>query len=259
MPRNLAGRPLHAFITGGSRGIGRATAHLFARNGYRCTLLSRSEAALQAAVSSLPALPRAPSLAEHEFEHAYIAADVSNPSFWTKQSFRDAAQRSMPSRTEGLGHIDVLVNCAGVSESSSFIMSDIADIQKIIDTNLTALMVGTRFLLRKRYIKGASLAESTLHQPSAAEGEAEVSTPVIINMSSLLGLHGGKGAVAYAASKAGVLGFTRALAAEVGPVGIRVNAIVPGYVETDMTKGTLFLPFLQSRNRRKRRHESIGA
>lgn len=63
------------------------------------------------------------------------------------------------------------------------------------------------------------------------------STPSIINVSSLLGVSGGHGAVVYAASKAGVLGFTRALAAEYVQHGVRVNAIVPGYVESDMTKG----------------------
>jgi 3-oxoacyl-[acyl-carrier protein] reductase len=61
--------------------------------------------------------------------------------------------------------------------------------------------------------------------------------PVIINVSSLLGLQGGYGVVAYAASKAGVLGFTRALATEYASHKVRINAIVPGYVETDMTKG----------------------
>lgn len=69
------------------------------------------------------------------------------------------------------------------------------------------------------------------------EEEQEDFSPVIINISSLLGTKGGAGAVAYAASKAGVLGFTRALAAEQGAAGLRVNAIVPGYVETDMTDG----------------------
>ncbi|CAD6447496.1 98b5c0d1-435d-4f2c-b312-9ccb5e36a095 [Sclerotinia trifoliorum] len=58
----------------------------------------------------------------------------------------------------------------------------------------------------------------------------------IINISSLLGIKGGRGSAAYAASKAGVLGLTRALAAEMGSAGIRVNAIVPGYIETDMTR-----------------------
>jgi NAD(P)-dependent dehydrogenase (short-subunit alcohol dehydrogenase family) len=66
----------------------------------------------------------------------------------------------------------------------------------------------------------------------------EAFSPVIINISSLLGLQGGYGTVAYAASKAGVLGFTRALATEYASHKVRVNAIVPGYVETDMTTGT---------------------
>ena len=65
----------------------------------------------------------------------------------------------------------------------------------------------------------------------------DADVPVVINVSSLLGLQGGYGAVAYAASKAGVLGFTRALATEYASHKVRVNAIVPGYVETDMTKG----------------------
>lgn len=59
----------------------------------------------------------------------------------------------------------------------------------------------------------------------------------IVNVASLLGVHGGQGAAAYAASKAGVVGLTRALAAEMGAGGVRVNAILPGYVETDMTAG----------------------
>lgn len=62
---------------------------------------------------------------------------------------------------------------------------------------------------------------------------------VIINIASLLAIHGGAGSAAYAASKAGVVGLTRALAAELGSAGVRVNAVLPGYVESDMTKGTL--------------------
>jgi NAD(P)-dependent dehydrogenase (short-subunit alcohol dehydrogenase family) len=76
-----------------------------------------------------------------------------------------------------------------------------------------------------------------------SKGEDDV--PVIINVSSLLGLQGGYGAVAYAASKAGVLGFTRALATEYASHKVRVNAIVPGYVETDMTKGTQVMTLLK--------------
>jgi NAD(P)-dependent dehydrogenase (short-subunit alcohol dehydrogenase family) len=91
-------------------------------------------------------------------------------------------------------------------------------------------MHGTRFLMRNGYFRkprGAKKSEDS-------EGEGEF-TPSIINVSSLLGLHGGFGAVAYAASKAGVLGFTRALASEYASHRVRVNAIVPGYISTDMT------------------------
>jgi NAD(P)-dependent dehydrogenase (short-subunit alcohol dehydrogenase family) len=85
------------------------------------------------------------------------------------------------------------------------------DIDEIINLNLTALMKGTRFLLRQGYLRG-----SPQQSPPAQEAEesqsVQPSTPVIVNVSSLLGLQGGFGATAYAASKAGVLGFTRALA-----------------------------------------------
>lgn len=91
-----------------------------------------------------------------------------------------------------------------------------------MDTNLTGMILGTRFLLRKKYISG-SMKEDV--------------SPVVINVASLLGLKGGIGAVAYAASKAGVIGFTRALSEELGKSCIRVNALVPGYVATDMTAG----------------------
>jgi len=95
--------------------------------------------------------------------------------------------------------------------------------ENTIDTNLTALMQGTKSLLRYRYLR-------------SLEKEQDHFSPVIINVASLLGLQGGYGAVAYAASKAGVLGFTRALATEYASHKVRVNAVVPGYVDTDMTK-----------------------
>ena len=95
-------------------------------------------------------------------------------------------------------------------------------IDQIVTTNLTAMMVGTKVLLRGRYFRKMERQK---------DGAAS-----IVNVSSLLGLKGGYGAVAYAASKAGVLGFTRALATEYASHEVRVNAIVPGYITTDMTK-----------------------
>ena len=82
-----------------------------------------------------------------------------------------------------------------------------------------------QYLLRHGYLKRSNHADDRDYDP------------VVINVSSLLGLHGGYGAVAYAAAKAGVLGFTRALATEYASHKVRINAIVPGYVDTDMTKG----------------------
>tara|TARA_R110002003_G_scaffold56_3_gene5063 strand:+ start:13177 stop:13719 length:543 start_codon:yes stop_codon:yes gene_type:complete len=130
----------------------------------------------------------------------------------------------------------VLVNCAGITQSALFLKTVDEDINEIVATNLTAMMIGTRFLLRQGYLRGKrgggkKRAEGGKQQ----EQEQEGGSPVIINVASLLGLSGGYGAVAYAASKAGVLGFTRALAAEYASHGVRVNALVPGYVASAMT------------------------
>lgn len=137
------------------------------------------------------------------------------------------------------------------------------DMSNIIATNLTAMMVGTKTLLRCGYMRravavrsnreGVASMDETLGPASIGEritpaSETDESTftttnsgpeisqsPSIINLSSLLALRSGFGAVSYSASKAGVLGFTRALASEYSMHRVRVNAIVPGYIETDMT------------------------
>ncbi|KAF2869597.1 hypothetical protein BDV95DRAFT_608441 [Massariosphaeria phaeospora] len=211
----------HAFITGGSRGIGLSIAHLLARHSFRCTLVARSETALSAAVASLPSSqPR----------HKYIVGDVSKQSFWTSPVLGDALPR--PTQKQQRGQIDVLVNCAGVSQEKVFARTSAEELQSVVATNLTGLMMGTRFLLRQGYIQGGGKGEREAELEDWAGGPF---SPVIINVASLLGLKGGYGAAAYAASKAGVLGFTRALATETGSQGLRVNAIVPGYINTDMT------------------------
>ena len=231
----MATRPRHALITGGSRGIGLAIAQLFAKNSYRCTLISRSESDLQAAVATLQPLPPMSSQYESpgfQFLHGYVPGNISAglPSakqFWSTSARSPLRARlGKPDPSKGMldpSHVDVLVNCAGVTQAKLFIMLDEATIENIISTNLTSLMHGTKFLMRNQYLRNHIKEEGF--------------SPVVINVSSLLGLQGGYGAVAYAASKAGVLGFTRALATEYANHKVRVNAIVPGYVETDMTKG----------------------
>jgi NAD(P)-dependent dehydrogenase (short-subunit alcohol dehydrogenase family) len=219
--------PRHVLITGGSRGIGLSVAKLFSHHSYRCTLISRSEASLQSAISHLhPCNP----------PHAYIAGDITLRSpgteFWSNMpdsAFGSVLPRPMGSENAG-SKIDVLVNCAGVSQARTFMQTSADDIHDILALNLEAMLLGTKFLMRKGYLKGKG-RKGTGKDQGTTDGKG----PVIINVASLLGVSGGYGAVAYAASKAGVLGFTRALAAEYIAHGVRVNAIVPGYVGTDMT------------------------
>jgi NAD(P)-dependent dehydrogenase (short-subunit alcohol dehydrogenase family) len=150
------------------------------KNSYRCTLLSRNAQSLHSAVSTLPSSHLRP-----QEQHSYIASSVSSPSFWSTEfpaHYRNA---------NGVGtNIDVLVNCAGITQSSLFVRTNPEEIQQIVDTNLTGMMLGTRFLLNRGYLKRRD----------------EAFDPVIINVASLLGVKDGQGAVAYAASKAGVLG-----------------------------------------------------
>jgi NAD(P)-dependent dehydrogenase (short-subunit alcohol dehydrogenase family) len=237
--------PRHVLITGGSRGIGLAIAKSFSQHNYRCTLIARNESSLQDAITQLmPLDPSSPGTPDSQSappvdstpQHAYIAGDITCSSqFWSTAAstpFGAVLPKPTSSRHGEERHaskIDVLVNCAGVTQSKLFIRSGHEDIHNIVAVNLSALMTGTRFLLRNEYLRGKLGA-------SPKKGEAFDYNPVIINVASLLGVSGGYGAVAYAASKAGVLGFTRALATEYASHGVRVNAIVPGYVETDMTK-----------------------
>ncbi|KAF2463397.1 NAD(P)-binding protein [Lindgomyces ingoldianus] len=196
-------QPPHILITGGSRGIGLSIAQLFALHRYTCTLISRNPSTLSASIASLP----------HYYDHlnhTSISGDVSSPQFWTSSNHNLASKL-------GTRRVHVLVNCAGLSQSSVLVRTSEDEVQRIMDTNLTSIILGIRYLLRNRNIR------------------REGPSPCIINIASVLGIKGGRGAVAYSASKAGVLGLTRSLAAEVGPLGIRVNAIVPGYIDTDMT------------------------
>ncbi|KAH7096082.1 3-oxoacyl-reductase [Paraphoma chrysanthemicola] len=237
----MATHPPHVLITGGSRGIGLAIAHLFAKKAYRCTLIARSEETLKNAVLSLHPLPNPSSQTSSQtpdnmFQHSYISGDITHqtPPFWSTSPTSPFSQHlpRPPSLSNNQPHpsrIDILVNCAGITQSSLFIKTSHEDLHSIVATNLTAMMTGTKFLMRQGYLRGQAKKVD-----DEAKGDGYVS-PVVINVASLLGISGGYGAVAYAASKAGVLGFTRALAAEYASHRVRVNAIVPGYVTSDMT------------------------
>jgi len=241
--------PPHVLITGGSRGIGLAIAQLFAKNAYRCTLIARSEKDLDSAVASLDT--------SASQQHAYIAANISDPSFWALSNDSPTPSTTLPSPgslsnylpkpprkdPNHPSHIDVLVNCAGISQASLFTRTSASEIESILALNLTSVMLGTRFLLRNGYLGTRIAQPPPAHDAGEPAGDSNSTptrpSPSILNISSVVGLHGGYGAVAYATTKAALLGFTRALAGEYASHRVRVNALAPGYIATDMIKGTL--------------------
>jgi NAD(P)-dependent dehydrogenase (short-subunit alcohol dehydrogenase family) len=130
--------------------------------------------------------------------------------------------------------VDVLVNAAGISISSILPRSELADISQILRTNLEGAVLTSRALIR-------AAIRSRVRTRKNDSTDANPLSKCIINVSSLLALKAGTGAVPYAASKAGVLGLTRSVAVEAAAslkdLAIRSNAIVPGYIETPMIAG----------------------
>ena len=184
------------FITGASRGIGRATALRFAMDGWRVGIgyhTSDAEArALIAALAELGTMATA------------VRGDVA--------SAEDAARMVQETRT-ALGHIDVLINNAGIAHTALFTDTDYAAWRRLFAVNVDGAY----------HCTGAVLPDMISRRSG-----------VILNVSSIWGLVGASCEVAYSASKAALIGFTKALAKEVGPSGIRVNCIAPGVIDTDM-------------------------
>lgn len=131
--------------------------------------------------------------------------------------------------------VDILVNAAGISISNILAKLEPDDISRVLRTNLEGAMLVSRALVR------ASIRSQMKTRNTSSTPEIPVPSKCIINISSLLAVKGGTGAVPYAASKAGILGLTRSLAVEAAKslrgVVIRCNAIVPGYIETPMIAG----------------------
>ncbi|KAI0384803.1 NAD(P)-binding protein [Hypomontagnella monticulosa] len=200
---SLAGK--ECIITGGSRGIGLAIARLFALHGATCTLVGRDSETLAEAATSL-------SSKDSSQQHGVAVFNVANAQEWTDLIMRDWKDK----------RLDILVNAAGVSQNAFLFKSRHIPLQKIIQTNLMGTVWGCQNTIPKM-----------MRQKDGC----------IINVSSLLASHGGRGASVYAASKAGVVALTRSLAWEVGRFGIRANVLMPGYIQTDMTKGDI-PPFL---------------
>ncbi|MFS9143117.1 3-oxoacyl-[acyl-carrier-protein] reductase [Streptococcus infantis] len=185
----------NVFITGSSRGIGLAIAHKFASLGANVVLNSRGEISEELLAEFKP----------YGVKVLAISGDVSD--------FADA-KRMVDQAIEELGSVDVLVNNAGITQDTLLLKMTEVDFEKVLKVNLTGAFNMTQSVL-KPMIK-------------AREG-------AIINMSSVVGLMGNIGQANYAASKAGLIGFTKSVAREVANRNVRVNAIAPGMIESDMT------------------------
>ncbi len=128
----------------------------------------------------------------------------------------EQAQAVVAAAEEGLGELDILVNNAGITRDTLLARMSEDDWHAVISTNLDGAFHTCKAVARKM-----------LKRRSGS----------IVNMTSFVGLHGNPGQANYAASKAGIIGFTKALAKELGPRGVRVNAVAPGYIDTELTQG----------------------
>ena len=187
-----------ALITGATRGIGKQIAITLSKEGYHIALNYRKENEELESVKK--------EIEENKVECFAIKGDVSN--------FEDC-EEFVKQVIEKFGKIDVLVNNAGITKDMLLMRMKKEDFEQVIDVNL----VGT-FNVTKNVVS---------HMLKARTGR-------IINISSVVGVSGNAGQTNYAASKAGIIGFTKSLAKEVASRGILVNSVAPGFIETSMTE-----------------------
>ena len=185
-----------AFVSGASQGIGRACALALAKMGVRIALAARNEAKLEAVAAEIAAAGG---------QAKPFLMDVSD-----EASIRAAAKAA----TAHFGTVEILVNNAGITRDTLLLRMKRADWDAVMTTNLTGAFLLTQALLNPML--------------RARWGR-------IINVSSVVGRTGQAGQANYAASKAGLIGFTRSMAREVASRSVTVNAVAPGYIETAMT------------------------
>ena len=188
-----------AIVTGGSRGIGRAVSLLLAREGANVAIVyAGNTAAAEETKQQAEALGAAAAVFQCDVADEQAVADMVKA---VKNQF---------------GSVDILVNNAGITRDGLLMRMKEADWQAVLDTNLTGVYHCTK-----------AVSKLMMKQRQGA----------VINLSSVVGETGNAGQANYAAAKAGIIGFTKAVAKELASRNIRVNAVAPGYVETDMTAG----------------------
>ena len=186
-----------ALVTGGSRGIGRAIClELAARGAAVAVNYAGNEQAALETVEACRALGA---------QAQAFRADVADPA---------ACEELLKVVKEAFGKVDILVNNAGITRDGLLMTAKAEDFDKVLDTNLKGayfcMKAASKLMMRQRYGR-------------------------IVNLSSVVGLRGNPGQTGYAASKAGILGLTKAAAKELATRGVTVNAVAPGFIDTDMT------------------------
>ena len=187
-----------AVVTGAGRGIGRAIALKFAAEGADIVCVSRTAANAETVANEVRALGR------KAWAHAVDVADAAAVAAAGEKILAEA------------GRVDILVNNAGVTRDGLLMRMSEADWDTVLDTNLKGAFLVTK-----------ACSRAFLKQRSGR----------IINVASVIGLIGNAGQCNYAASKAALIGFTKYIARELASRGITVNALAPGFIETDMTGG----------------------
>lgn len=186
-----------ALVTGGSRGIGRAVALELAGTGHRVAINYAHRADAAEDVAKLVADAGAQALT--------VQGDVGD---------EEQVNRVLATVTEEFGPVEVLVNNAGITRDDLLVRMKPDDWDDVVTTNLRSLYLFSKGVMR---------------------GMLRARWGRIISIASVSGMYGNPGQTNYAASKAGVIGFTKSLAKEIGSRGITVNAVAPGFIETDLT------------------------